>query len=141
MITGQWLLAIQSTLARCAGESPDARAAAEATLGTWRRMAAQLVPVIGERGVEVLLTRALHLTSAAFPWLASAGERGEMAATLASIRAALERQDDAVAAEASCALLVTFTEVLTTLIGEPLTERLLGPVWEAPSPPHRDTTP
>jgi hypothetical protein len=41
----------------------------------------------------------------------------------------------AVAAEASAALLATFTELLATLIGAPLTDRLLDPVWTASAPP------
>jgi len=141
MNTNEHFAAIRLTLVRRAGESPDAGAVAQAVLDIWHGMAAQLAPVIGARGVEVLFTRAQHLTSVAFPLLASAEEHGDMATILASLRLALERQDSAVAAEAGCALLGTFLDILTTLIGEPLTERLLGPVWEAPSPPKRESSP
>jgi hypothetical protein len=37
------------------------------------------------------------------------------------------------AAEASYMLLLTFTELLATLIGESLTTRILAPVWAPPS--------
>lgn len=126
--------AIRATLAHRAGDSPDAGTVAEATISTWHQMVAQLAPVIGVRGVDVLFSRALHLTSASFPWLAIAGEQGDGAAQQASFRAQLEIHETVVAAEASCALLVTFTELLATLIGGPLTERLLRPVWAPPSP-------
>ncbi|MDD5249307.1 MAG: hypothetical protein PHY45_09995 [Rhodocyclaceae bacterium] len=125
--------AIRETLAQRCGDAADARAVAEATVGTWLQMAARLAPVIGVRGVDVLFGRALYLTSAKFPWLAIS-EHGDAAAQLASIRARLEAHEAAVAAEAGYVLLATFTELLATLIGEALTERLLLAVW-APSPP------
>lgn len=124
---------IRRTLAQLAGDDPAPSAVAEAMLGTWHQMAARLVPVIGARGVDALFNRALHLTRAAFPWLAIAGEDDDGVAQLANFMARLEACDTATAAEVSYALLVAFTELLASLIGGPLTERLLGPVW-APAP-------
>jgi hypothetical protein len=121
-------------LAQSAGESPDASAIAEATLSTWRQVADRLAPVIGARGVDALLSRSLHVTSKAFPWLAMAGNDGSSAALLAGLKVRLASQEMAAAAEASHALLVNFTELLATLIGASLTERLLAPVWLPPSP-------
>jgi hypothetical protein len=126
--------AIRRTLAQGAGDAPDASAVAESTLNTWRQVAARLAPVIGARGVDVLFSRSLHVTSKDFPWLAIAGNDGNSAALLDSLKARLAGRETAAAAEASHALLVTFTELLTTLIGESLTERLLGPVWVPSSP-------
>lgn len=126
--------AIRMTLAHRAGDAPDASAIANATLDAWQEVAARLAPVIGARGVDVLFGRALYLTSATFPWLAMTGEYGDGAARLASFRARLETHEAAVAAEAGYVLLATFTELLATLIGTSLTERLLSPVW-APAPP------
>lgn len=125
--------AIRRTLEGRAGGAPDADAVAAATVDTWHQMADRLVPVIGARGVDVLFSRSLYLTSAAFPWLANAGDHGDSVAQLASLKARLAGREPDASAEASCALLVTFTELLTTLIGESLTGRLLGPVWEFPS--------
>jgi hypothetical protein len=129
--------AIRGTLARSAGDSPDASAIAEATLNTWRRMADRLAPVIGVRGVDALFGRSLHVTSKTFPWLAMAENDGSNAALLTGLKARLAGQEPAAAAEASDALLGNFTELLTTLIGASLTERLLAPVW-LPSPPESE---
>ncbi len=126
--------AIRGTLARCAGEAPDASAIAEATLNTWRQVADRLAPVIGVRGVDALFSRSLHVTSKTFPWLAVAGNDGNGAARLAGLKARLAGQEPTAAAEAGHALLLNFTELLATLIGAPLTERLLAPVWLPPSP-------
>jgi hypothetical protein len=41
----------------------------------------------------------------------------------------LERQDPAVATEAAATVFATFTGLLVTFIGEPLTARLLRKAW------------
>jgi hypothetical protein len=131
MTTGKASLlrdSIRTTLAQRAGLL-GADATVEATAATWRLVAAQLAPVIGARGLEVLFGRALHMTSATYRWLAVSKDRGGRADALPSLAECLARQDPATAAEASYTLLLTFTELLTTLIGESLTTRLLAPVW------------
>jgi hypothetical protein len=125
--------AIRTTLEHRAKSLPDANATSEATAAIWRVVETQLVPVIGARGLDVLFRRALHETTTAFPWLAASVDRGGSASPLPSLMACLATQHTAAAAEAAYALLFTFTELLATLIGEPLTERLLAPVW-APLP-------
>ena len=122
---------IRASLAQRAG-IPDADTTANATAGTWRLVAAQLAPVIGARGLEVLAERALRMTSSTFPGLA-VGSAGGGAGLLPGLAERLARQRPAEAAAASYTLFLTFTELLTTLIGESLTERLLTPVWASPS--------
>jgi hypothetical protein len=128
------------TLGQRAGKLPDANATSEATAATWRLVEAQLVPVIGTRGLDVLFRRALHQTTTAFPWLAASVDRGGSAGPLPSLMACLATQHTAAAAAAAEALLLTFTELLTTLIGESLTERLLAPAWAPPSLPSQQET-
>jgi hypothetical protein len=107
----------------------NADATVQATAATWRLVAAQLAPVIGARGLEVLFGRALHMTNTTYRWLAVSEDRGGGADQLPSLAECLARQDPATAAEASYQLLLTFTELLTALIGESLTTRLLAPVF------------
>lgn len=135
-----WRETIRITLAHRTGDAPDASAVAEATAGTWRQVAALLTPVLGARGVDVIFRRALSLTSKIYPWLALDEAQGDSAALLVSLKAQLAGQETDVAAEAACALLMTFFELLTTLLGESLTERLSKPVWTAPlSPPEQES--
>ncbi len=124
--------ALRATLARRAGNAPTTRSVADAALGIWQQIAARLEPVIGAGGVDVLFGRSLHLTGKAFPWLAAAGAKGNSAASLGSLRACLETHETQVAAAAGLALLAGFTELLAGLIGESLTDRLLGNVWLLP---------
>lgn len=124
--------AIKRTLAQRAGEAPDARAVAAASVGIWQQVAARLAPVIGWRGVHVLFSRAVHVMRKDFPALRIADEGEPGAARFASLRAWLETRETDSAADASYALLVIFTDLLANLIGESLTDRLLNPVWASP---------
>ena len=133
---------IQGTLNQRADSVTDVNAVVDALARTWQFMAAQLEPVIGVRGVGVLLERALHLTGKDYPWLAQAGPLETGNDRLTQWQARFAQCDAIEAAEASCALLVTFTELLATLIGGPLTERLLASVWlDTPSPSEQDSSP
>lgn len=127
--------AIRGALVHRAGNVPDAGAVANATLELWNQVAALLAPVIGTRGVDVLFSRSLYLTGSVFPLLViAAGDQRDMADLLGGVNARLASCETNEAIEASHALLVTFTELLATLIGESLTEQLLRPAW-AVSPP------
>ena len=128
---GNYHLEIQKKLGNRCADTPDSLCIAEATLDTWHQMATLLAPVIGSKGVDVLFSRSLHLTRAVFPWLPIAGDHDSLA-LLADLKNHLVDQEARVAAEASCTLLVNFSELLATLIGEALTDRLLAPVWKAP---------
>ncbi|MBC7681738.1 MAG: hypothetical protein H7172_05345 [Ferruginibacter sp.] len=126
---------IRGTLTQRAGRAPDTTSALGAITATWQYMAARLEPVIGTRGVGVLLDRALHLTGKKYLWLVQAAPTEPVADPLARLQSRFTNRDSADVAEAGSALLVTFTELLASLIGEPLTERLLASVWLAAPPP------
>lgn len=126
--TDSYREAIQRTLTQRAGDAPDASAVAEAAISKWQQVAARIIPVIGVGGVYVLFNRSLHLTCTDFPWLTIVGDHRDNVALLASLKTRLAGREADAAAEASYTLLVTFVEILTTLIGESLTKRLLDPV-------------
>jgi len=126
--------AIRAMLATRAGSADDASALAQASVDTWRQVTFQLAPVIGVGGVEVLFNRAIHQTSAVFPWLATAVEDGGGDALLSTLEARFEGQETTTVGEASATVLLNFAELLATLIGESLTDRLLGPVWAPVTP-------
>jgi hypothetical protein len=126
---------IRTTLAERSRNVPEMAATSEATAKTWRLIEAQLVPVIGAHGLDVLFRHALHQTAIAFPWLEAAVDRGGSASPLPSLMACLAAKGGVAAAEAVQALLFTFTELLAGLVGESLTERLLATVWVWAPPP------
>lgn len=118
---------LQKAMKHRAKGAHDGGAVAEATILVLRQVNFKLAPVIGERGVNVLFKRSLHLTSRAFPWLIIAGDYGDDADPLTSLSECLAERDANEATDASSTLLVSFTELLESLIGESLAETLLGP--------------
>lgn len=105
---------------------------AEFTLQLWQSLAAELIPIVGEDGFAMLYTRSLQLTRSNFPWLAM-GVQEEHAlpkahAPFALLITSLQDQP-AEAVDASRSLLITLTNILAALIGEPLTNGILGAAW------------
>lgn len=133
--------AIRRTLRQRSGDSPDALAVARATSETWLLMSAQLAPVIGDNGVEAIFKRSLHLTSVVFPWLAIPDREMDIDSLPERIGALLAGREPVAATQASSSLMITFTELLATLIGNSLTKRLLDPVWVAAPPANEQDLP
>jgi hypothetical protein len=125
---------IRRTLVQRAGGGANANAVANAAISTWHEASARLSPIIGGQGIDVLLRRSLHVAGKTFPALAEPTHEGRNNVLLANLQVRLSACETALAIEASNALLVTFTELMSSLIGESLTERLLAPIW-APSFP------
>lgn len=101
------------------------------------QLSQHLARIIGEIGVRTLLARSAALTSARFPWLASAIPRTASAGSpWAALRVAMESQDPPTASEGFVDLLTTFIELLGRLIGDALVARLLHELWPElfPSP-------
>lgn len=124
---------VRATLEQRMGGAPDASLVADATVNLWRDVAARLTPIIGTGGVDAIFGRALHLSGIQLPSHLMPRETEASHAALACLGRHLESHDAATGAEASVSLFVNFSELLVTLIGEPLTDRLLSPVW-APKP-------
>ncbi|MBX3636035.1 MAG: hypothetical protein KF683_11740 [Rubrivivax sp.] len=132
-------------LAHRLGADADADAAqvADAVTALWREIDRVLHPIIGRRGVLALYNRSLKLAAARYPWLAD-GHPGALAAVdAAALRAALAQQPTADALAAGHALFQGLRDLLASLIGVSLTDRLLGSVWGPPpeAPPAQDNAP
>lgn len=106
---------------------------ADLTLNLWQHLASQLISIIGEGGFKMLYERSLHLTSSSFPWLAPGSTSPEHDAASGShfedLKMNLEERAPPDARAASSALFVTFTDLLASMIGEPLTIRILDSAW------------
>lgn len=107
-----------------------AAAVANLMVWAWKDINVVLVPIIGRGGVAALYNRSSHLTTKAFPWLTVVPAGNEASIDLDALHALLNLQAVATAAAGGEALLRNFRDLLATLIGIPLTERLLLPVWE-----------
>jgi len=126
---------------RVAGDA-SAEQIAGAIVAIWQEMDQSLNPIIGHRGVAALFNRSLHLSAAAYPWLTIGHQGATTAIDPSALQAVLARQDAAEAARGGIALFQQFRELLASLVGAPLTDRLLRSVWarSAGASPVQDTT-
>ena len=119
---------IEAALIDLIAQDQSSTQIADAALLTWNAVHAALSPVVGARGVQALYRRSLYLTRndhSCFVDGLEAGEPGDFT----NLRAALARQTSAVAAAGHAALLHNFLGLLSSLIGESLSARLLRSVW------------
>ncbi|HEY0856916.1 MAG TPA: hypothetical protein VGE16_07655 [Albitalea sp.] len=123
----------QAAAAQLASGGADGLRVAEAAAAAWQQVHAALSPIVGARGVEALFKRSLSLTREAHACLADVGDPSPAHDHAASLHAVLARQTGADAAAAHAALMQTFVDLLSSLIGESLTERLLHPLLDPPS--------
>lgn len=92
----------------------------------------QLEPLVGIQGTRALLARGLHLTRSSLHW-PELDERLPRDELLTLLGAHLERRAAADAWNAIEALLNALADLLVSLIGEPLSLRLLRSAWGEPA--------
>lgn len=94
-------------------------------LQPWRRIGAQLCPLIGESGFCALFGRAVHVIGPDHAWLAPTQSCRSQEQLFSSLEERMALAEPERAAAANDALLRTFTQLLAALIGERLTRQLL----------------
>jgi hypothetical protein len=120
---------ILEVLAPRSGDGADCGAIAARALWSWEQMAFHLQPLIGEAGFQALYARTVHLTIPHFIGLTPARQSESLDISFQTLRKDLESLTPAQAAEAGKMLLDTFTQLLSTMIGESLTSRILRSAW------------
>ena len=127
-------------LASRIGRDSTAADIAAASGALWLELAAVLAPIIGPRGVTALGQRSLHIASANHPWLAARQPGGPATLDAALLVTLLAQRNSDEAAAAAQAFFHTLHELLSSLIGASLTERLLRTVWGPPDTPWNGPT-
>ncbi|MDM0117644.1 hypothetical protein QTI66_36675 [Variovorax sp. J22R133] len=123
---------IEKALAEMAGEHADPTAVANATADALRLFLAELDRLIGSEASSALFARSVQLMRPSFPWLTQAAVDSRDA-RLTTLRNDLSSSNPHQARKTGEALLLTFTDLLVSLIGEPLTHRLLRSAWSIPA--------
>ena len=100
---------------------------ADSAIDLWEQLAAQIISIVGEGGFNSLYARSVFLTKPAFHWLpaGSLSPQTPHDHRFAGLKASFEAQTPAQAGAANSQLLITFTDILASLIGEDLTNRIL----------------
>jgi hypothetical protein len=108
---------------------PNSARLADAAVSHWRAIEAVLAPIIGPLGVAALYHRSLYLSLEVHPWLKHhhAGPGGAM--DLNNLRDVLCGRHEGEITQATATLFRTFQELLASLVGDSLAQRLLGPLW------------
>ena len=107
---------------------------ADTAIDLWEQMAAQIISIIGEGGFDSLYRRSVFLTQSTYPWLAAVSLQSKIDLRFTDLKISFEGQTPEQASIANSHLLITFTDILASLIGEQLTIRLLRSAWgEDPS--------
>jgi hypothetical protein len=105
--------------------APHSSAGSGTLLQPWRRIAQHLCPLIGESGFCALFGRAVHVIGPEHAWLAPPQPCRAPEQLFILLEERMAQVDAERAAAANEALLRTFTQLLTALIGDRLTQRLL----------------
>jgi hypothetical protein len=95
----------------------------------WEQMAAEVILIVGDDGFNTLYAKSISLTQSRFLWLVASPLGQQSDRCFAELRTSLEGQTSAQASEANILLLITFTDILASLIGELLTTRILNLAW------------
>ena len=113
---------------------PSEEEVADTAIDLWEQMATQIISIIGEEGFDSLYARSVSLTQSTFPWLAAASPESKIGQRFTELKISLEGQTPEQTSAANSLLLITFTDILASLIGEQLTIRILRSAWgESPS--------
>jgi hypothetical protein len=134
---------IAASLARRGGVDATAAQIAEAVVIKCEAIEASLTPIIGLRGAAALYRRSLHLAARQHLWLADALSSEPASQDRAILQAVLSRQTSADAALGGAVFFQAFCDLLASLVGRSLTERLLRSVWVdfLGASPAQDTSP
>jgi hypothetical protein len=119
---------MQATFLRLAAEGASSQKMADAAVDEWRAIELSLSPIVGKSGVAALYKRAIHLIRDAYPWLAAAHDGNGPFGDFLPLHTALSQQNRANAIDANVALYTSFHNILISLIGASLTQRLLYPL-------------
>lgn len=101
----------------------------DAAVIQWELMAAKIIAIVGKGGFNSLYARSVFLTQVTYPWLAACVLSQQQEQLFTALKIGFEAQTPAQAREANSALLTTFTDILTSLIGDQLTENILYSAW------------
>ncbi len=122
--------AARRLLALETSEAEDAEGSAAVGARVHEKLFSSLASLVGTAGARALFARSTKLAATDFPSFRNADFNAE-APVSELLGKALLGEPPAVIAEASVALCATLLSLLATLIGEPLTTKVLQSVWPA----------
>jgi len=134
---------IEAALVHRAGKGADSARVADVIVQVWKDIDIALRPILGEQGVAALYERSLYRAPVAAKGSAAVPETNPRPMDLMALAASLADQSPAEALATGSGCLQAFHDLLVTLVGPLLTERLLRSVWTEflGHPLEQDTSP
>lgn len=108
----------------------DAGAIADRALWSWERIAFHLKPLIGETGFQSLYQRAIHLAAPECPGFTQLRRGSTTDKLFQTLRGDLMLLDEAATQHCSNALLNSFIELVSSMIGDGLATQILHSAWK-----------
>ncbi|MEO8343507.1 MAG: hypothetical protein ABI536_06770 [Gallionella sp.] len=103
--------------------------AADAAINIWRLMASEIISIVGESGFNSLYARSLFIARPEFPWLAEAAHAVHADSRFTELKNSFENKTPAQITKANLQLLIVFTDIVASVIGEQLTMSILRSAW------------
>ncbi|SDA20272.1 hypothetical protein SAMN05216315_11332 [Nitrosospira sp. Nsp18] len=107
---------------------------ADAIIILWAQLATQIISIVGEDGFNALYVRSIFLSRSTFPELPAITLSPQKNHRFAELKISFEGQSPVQVREANSLLLITLTDILASLIGEQLINRILHLAWAAEIP-------
>jgi hypothetical protein len=101
----------------------------DAAILLWEQLSIKVISIVGEGGFDSLYSRSLFLSIAHYSWLDSATLSTPPPHRFILLKKCFESQTNAQTRVATIQLLITFTDILASLIGEQLTTNILESAW------------
>ncbi|MGZ8271228.1 MAG: hypothetical protein ACXW1T_08470 [Methylophilus sp.] len=102
---------------------------ADTAIILWEQMATKIISIVGESGFKSLYVRSILLNTSKFSWLTTYNPKSEINNQFSELKLCFEKQTSNQIVEVNNQLLITLTDILATLIGEPLTTNILCMAW------------
>ena len=120
----------------------DVGRVADAVVAAWQEIDAALTPIIGPRGFAALYKRSVYVAAQGHPWLMGVHDHALASANLSDLNSVFKQQSPLEATAGAALLFETFHDLLVSMVGPSLAERLLRSVWAGASsgPGAKDTT-
>jgi hypothetical protein len=115
----------------------DGQAVAAAAIRTWKRLASHLTPLVGDVGFCALYARAVHLAAPGAVTFAG-GAAKSVDALFATLNTEFATSGSTITCDEVVSFLEVFVQLLSGLIGEALTLKILASAW-AGSAQHGNT--
>jgi hypothetical protein len=107
---------------------------ADAAIILWEQLATQIISIVGEDGFNAIYVRSIFLSRSTFPELPAIPLSPQQGHRFAKLKISFEGQSPVQVREANNLLLITLTDILASLIGEQLINRILRLAWGAEIP-------